>query len=208
MNRRTAAVLRIGLTGGIASGKSTVADCFAELGIPVIDTDVIARELVMPGEPALEELVQTFGADILQTDGSLDRQVLRTRVFADPAQRHRLESILHPKIRARTLSQAEVAGGPYQVIVVPLLLETGFDALVDEIVVVDCPESEQRQRLQARDGEDSTQVERMLAAQISRAARLGRADAVIDNSGTLDATRQQVAALHHRLLDQTAKIRN
>jgi dephospho-CoA kinase len=208
MNRAPAAVPRIGLTGGIASGKSTVADCFAELGIPVIDTDVIAREVVMPGEPGLDELVQAFGPGILQPDGSLDRQALRARVFADPALRHQLEAILHPRIRARTLSQADAAGGPYQVIVVPLLLETGFDALVDEVVVVDCPETEQRRRLQARDGEDGVQVERMLAAQISRAARLGRADAVIDNSGTLAATRQQVKALHHRLLDQIARIGN
>jgi len=194
------AVRRIGLTGGIASGKSTVADMFAALGVPVIDTDVIAREIVAPGEPALEEIVAAFGADLLGPDGSLDRRALRARVFADPADRHRLEGILHPRIRNRTLELAAAAGGPYQVIVVPLLVESGFDRQVDEVVVVDCPEAEQRRRLMTRDGETAQQVGRMLAAQVGRAARIAAADTVIDNSGDLSATRAQVQALHQRYL--------
>lgn len=196
------AVRRIGLTGGIASGKSTVADMFAALGVPVIDTDVIAREIVAPGQPALAEIVAAFGADLLGPDGSLDRRALRARVFADPADRHRLEGILHPRIRNRTLELAAAAGGPYQVIVVPLLVESGFDRQVDEVVVVDCPEAEQRRRLMTRDGETAQQVSRMLAAQVGRAARIASADTVIDNSGDLRATRAQVQALHQRYLQQ------
>lgn len=196
------AVRRIGLTGGIASGKSTVADMFAALGVPVIDTDVIAREIVAPGQPALAEIVAAFGDDLLGPDGSLDRRALRARVFADPADRHRLEGILHPRIRNRTLELAAAAGGPYQVIVVPLLVESGFDRQVDEVVVVDCPEAEQRRRLMTRDGETAQQVSRMLAAQVGRAARIASADAVIDNSGDLRATRAQVQALHQRYLQQ------
>lgn len=196
------AVRRIGLTGGIASGKSTVADMFATLGVPVIDTDVIAREIVAPGQPALAEIVAAFGADLLGPDGSLDRRALRARVFADPADRHRLEGILHPRIRNRTLELAAAAGGPYQVIVVPLLVESGFDRQVDEVVVVDCPEAEQRRRLMTRDGETAQQVSRMLAAQVGRAARIASADTVIDNSGDLRATRAQVQALHQRYLQQ------
>lgn len=193
---------RIGLTGGIASGKSTVADMFAALGVPVIDTDVIAREIVAPGQPALAEIVAAFGDDLLGPDGSLDRRALRARVFADPADRHRLEGILHPRIRNRTLELAAAAGGPYQVIVVPLLVESGFDRQVDEVVVVDCPEAEQRRRLMTRDGETAQQVSRMLAAQVGRAARIASADTVIDNSGDLRATRAQVQALHQRYLQQ------
>lgn len=196
------AVRRIGLTGGIASGKSTVANMFAALGVPVIDTDVIAREIVAPGQPALEEIVAAFGADLLGPDGSLDRRALRARVFADPADRHRLEGILHPRIRNRTLELAAAAGGPYQVIVVPLLVESGFDRQVDEVVVVDCPEAEQVHRLTTRDGETAQQASRMLAAQVGRAARIAAADTVIDNSGDLRATRAQVQALHQRYLRQ------
>ena len=133
-------------------------------------------------------------------DGSLDRRALRARVFADPADRHRLEGILHPRIRNRTLELAAAAGGPYQVIVVPLLVESGFDRQVDEVVVVDCPEAEQRRRLMTRDGETAQQVGRMLAAQVGRAARIAAADTVIDNSGDLSATRAQVQALHQRYL--------
>jgi len=204
---RNPPVPRIGLTGGIASGKSTVAQMFAELGVPVIDTDVIAREVVAPGEPALDDIVAAFGTGLLQADGSLDRSALRERVFADPAARHRLEGIVHPLIRARTLDLAARTGGPYQVLVVPLLVESGFNRLVDEVVVVDCPEHEQRRRLMSRDGADATQAERMMAAQIGREARLAAADAVIDNGGELDATRAQVQVLHRRYVDMAGRAR-
>lgn len=203
MNAQRPAVRRIGLTGGIASGKSTVAGMFAELGVPVIDTDLVAREVVAPGSPALAEIVAAFGGEVLTPDGRLDRAALRARVFADPADRHRLESILHPRIRQRTLEIAARTGGPYQLIVVPLLLESGFTELVDQVVVVDCPEADQRQRLQARDQARPPEAERMMAAQTSREARLAAADAVIDNSGSIAATREQVAALHARYLAES-----
>lgn len=194
--------LRIGLTGGIACGKSLVADLFAALGVSVIDTDVVAREVVEPGQPALDEILEAFGPELMGEDGHLDRRALRARVFADPAQRHRLEGILHPRIRARTLEQAAEATGPYLVIVVPLLVESGFDRLVDEVVVVDCPEAEQRARLRARDGDDAVQADRMMAAQLGRDARLAAADAVIDNSGSISATRAQVERLHEQYLSR------
>jgi dephospho-CoA kinase len=201
-----AAVLRIGLTGGIASGKSVVAAMFASLGVPVIDTDHIAREIVAPGEPALAEIAAAFGPAVLAADGSLDRAALRTRVFANPAERHRLEGILHPRIRDRALAQAATAGGPYQVFVVPLLVETGFAALVDEVIVVDCPPAEQRRRLLQRDGGSAAEAERIMAAQTGREARLAAADAVIDNSGDIEATRAQVLALHRRFLQKCAAV--
>jgi dephospho-CoA kinase len=199
-------MLRIGLTGGIATGKSVVAGMFADLGVPVIDTDVIAREVVAPGQPALDEIVAAFGPELLHPDGTLDRAALRARVFARPAERHRLEAILHPRIRTRALAQAARAGGPYQVFVVPLLVESGFDQLVDEVVVVDCPPAEQKRRVLHRDGGTETEAEQIMAAQTSREARLAAADATIDNSGDPAATRAQVAALHAHYVRKSAAI--
>lgn len=187
---------RIGLTGGIASGKTTVANLFAELGATVIDTDIIAREIVAPGQPALNDIAAAFGAEVLQPDGSLDRAALRTRVFASAEDRKRLEAITHPRIRAEALRQAELAGGPYQLIVVPLLVESPLREFVDRILVVDCPEETQIQRLMARDADSEAQARRILAAQSSREERLAIADDVITNDGSLEKTRQQVAALH------------
>lgn len=191
--------MRIGLTGGIASGKSAVSRAFEALGVTVVDTDVIAREVVMPGSPALEEIRQTFGDAVVAADGTLDRRGLREQVFADDTRRRELEAILHPRIRALTLERAAQAAGDYVVIVVPLLVETGFDRLVDRVVVVDCPEAQQLQRLMHRDGQDEAAARRILAAQASREARLARADHVIDNSGALAGTEAQVAALHAEL---------
>ncbi len=191
--------MRVGLTGGIASGKSAVSRAFEALGVTVVDTDVIAREVVMPGSPALEEIRQTFGDAVVAADGTLDRRGLREQVFADDTRRRELEAILHPRIRALTLERAAQAAGDYVVIVVPLLVETGFDRLVDRVVVVDCPEAQQLKRLMQRDGQDEATARRILAAQASREARLARADHVIDNSGTLAATEAQVAALHAEL---------
>ena len=200
MHRTTDNVMRIGLTGGIASGKSLVADHFAELGIPVIDTDQVARDIVAPGEPALGEILATFGRDILTPDGDLDRRKLRRLIFTDDSRRTALEAILHPRIRRESLARAARADGPYQVLVVPLLIETGFDALCDRVLVVDCAVELQRTRLLSRDAEDPAQVELILAAQIPRAKRLSAADDVIDNSGTVEATIAQVEALHRRYL--------
>jgi dephospho-CoA kinase len=187
---------RIGLTGGIASGKSTVARLFAELGAAIIDTDVIAREVVAPGQPALEEIAATFGDAVLQPDGSLDRGALRARIFASEDDRKALEAITHPRIRAETLRQADAAGGPYQLIVVPLLVESPLRGSVDRVLVVDCPEQLQVERLAARDGESEDSARRILAAQSSRSERLAIADDVISNDGGLENLREQVADLH------------
>ncbi len=188
------------MTGGIASGKSTVAELFADLGIPIIDTDVIARQVVEPGQPGLDAIVESFGADVLTADGQLDRRQLRDLIFADHRRRKALEAILHPLIRSQTIERADQAGGPYQLLVVPLLVETGFRALVDRVLVIDCPENQQRARLLARDNETPERIEQMLAAQADRAERLTAADDVIDNSGTLAQTRSQVAERHAHYL--------
>ena len=190
--------LRVGLTGGIASGKTAVAELFAKRGVPVIDTDVIAREVVEPGQPALEDIRQCFGAGVIGSDGRLDRAAMRRRVFADAEERRRLEAILHPRIRDAAFEQAARAGGDYQVIVVPLLVESPMRERMDRILVVDLPESLQLERLLARDGGDRAGARAMIEAQASRARRLAIADDVIDNSGSRDATRAQVDRLHAR----------
>jgi dephospho-CoA kinase len=187
--------LRIGLTGGIASGKSTVAGMFSELGVPVIDTDVIAREVVEPGEPALEKIVEHFGNGVIDNTGRLDRSALRKIVFADDAARHKLELILHPRIGEEAQRQADAANGPYQLIVVPLLTGSPLRQFVDRVLVVDCDEDMQIERLLQRDTESVEQARRILAAQASRSERLAIADDVIDNSGGLDATRSAVIRL-------------
>lgn len=188
--------LRVALTGGIASGKSVVADMFAELGVPIIDTDLIAREVVEPGRPALDDIRERFGEDIIDPAGNLDRRVLRGRVFADPEARLQLEKILHPRIGDETRRQADAAGGPYQLIVVPLLLGSRLLEFVDRVLVVDCDEETQIKRLIARDAETAEQARRILAAQSSRAERLEIADDVISNDRSVDDTRRQVMALH------------
>ena len=187
---------RIGLTGGIASGKTTVANLFAELGATVIDTDIIAREVVAPGQPALDEIAAAFGDRVLQPDGSLDRGALRARIFASEEDRRTLEAITHPRIRAEALRQADAAGGPYQLIVVPLLVQSPLRGSVDRVLVVDCPEKLQIERLVARDGESEVGARRILAAQSSRGERLAIADDIITNDGGLEDLREQVAALH------------
>lgn len=187
--------LRIGLTGGIASGKSLVADSFHDLGVPVIDTDIIAREVVRPGQPALDEIRTRFGEGVLDDDGELDRAAMRELIFSDQGARHDLEAILHPRIGAETRRQADSAGGDYQIIVVPLLVGSPLTQFVDRILVVDCEEETQIQRLLARDTEMLGQAERIVAAQASREERLSIADDVINNEFDLDYVRKQVAAL-------------
>jgi dephospho-CoA kinase len=194
-DRQDKRALRVGLTGGIASGKSTVAEMFSELGIPIIDTDVIARQVVMPGQPALEELRERFGQGVIDTDGNLDRAAMRKIVFADEEARRELEAILHPRIGAETRRQSESADGPYQLIVVPLLAQSALLDFVDRVLVVDCDEELQVQRLLVRDAETIDQAQRMLAAQSSRSERLSIADDVIDNSGDLRSTRTAVTQL-------------
>ena len=204
MNAHRDKPLRIGLTGGIASGKSTVADMFAELGVPVIDTDVIAREVVRPGEPALDEIRRAFGDGVIAADGTLDRAAMRAIVFGDDTARRRLEEIVHPRIGEATRQQADAAGGDYQVIVVPLLVGSALRAFVDRVLVVDCAEEIQVARLLARDAESEEQARRILAAQSSRDERLAIADDIIANDGDLDETREHVLALHRQYLQEAA----
>lgn len=189
---------RVALTGGIASGKSTVADMFAELGVAVIDTDIIAREVVQSGRPALGEIRKRFGDEVIDSTGNLDRRALRTIAFADARARLDLEAILHPRIGAETRRQAEAATGPYQIIVVPLLVGSPLLRFVDRVLVVDCDEELQVQRVMARDAETAEQARRILAAQASRAARLAIADDIINNDHGFDETLRQVRLLDER----------
>jgi dephospho-CoA kinase len=193
--------LRIGLTGGIASGKTTVANFFADLGVPVIDTDVIAREVVTAGAPALAEIRTAFGEEVFKDDGSLDRQAMRKIVFADDGKRRQLESILHPRIREAAVSEALSITYPYMIIVVPLLVESPMKAFVDRVLVVDCSEEVQLRRLLSRDAENEEQARRIIAAQASRDERLAIADDVVHNDGGLEATRAEIAALHRQYLE-------
>ncbi len=186
---------RVALTGGIASGKSTVADMFADLGVAIIDTDRIAREVVEPHQPALDEVRDRFGDSVIDAAGHLDRRALRRLIFADDAARIDLEAILHPRIGAETRRQADAAAGPYQVIVVPLLVDSPLRRFVDRILAVDCSEELQIERLLARDTETVEQARRILAAQSSREERLSIADFTIDNGKGLERTRQQVLEL-------------
>jgi len=169
---------------------------FADLGATIIDTDVIAREVVMPGQPALEEIRALFGAAVIRDDGTLDRAAIRKLVFTDEPLRERLEGILHPRIRDETFRQASAAGGDYQIIVVPLLAESPLRDYVDRILVVDCDEETQIRRLLERDAETEEQARCILAAQASREERLAIADDVIHNKTELATTRSQVASLH------------
>jgi dephospho-CoA kinase len=191
----------VGLTGGIGSGKSTVADSFAAQGVPVIDTDVIARDLTAPGGAALDAVRAAFGEAVMQADGTLDRAALRRRVFSDSASRHHLEAILHPLIRQRVEQALGTLTAPYALVVVPLLVETGgYRDVLDRVLVVDCPEDMQIERVIARSGLTRDEVTAILAAQASRAERLAAADDVIVNSASPEALRTQVAALHRRYL--------
>jgi dephospho-CoA kinase len=193
-----AARLRIGLTGGIASGKSTVAQRFAELGVPVIDADESARIVVAPGSAGLAEVVGKFGENLLTADGALDRRSLRNLIFSDPSRRRELEAILHPLIRADMEHRATVASGPYVVMAIPLLIEGGGRERVDRVLVVDVDEEVQLKRLMERDGGTMEQAKAILAAQASRAARLQLADDVLHNVGSLSELRHAVDQLHRR----------
>lgn len=193
-------MLRVGLSGGIGSGKSTVADLFARHHVPVIDTDRIARDIVRPGEPALDQIVREFGKDVLDAGGNLDRARLRTRVFNDTDARLRLEAILHPRIRATMLSELSSLQAPYCLIVVPLLIETGFRELMDRVLVVDADEARQVERTTARDGVSVEAAHKILAAQAKREERLAQADDVIINNGTLEQLAREVERLHAQYL--------
>jgi dephospho-CoA kinase len=187
---------RVGLTGGIASGKSTAAKFFGALGIPVIDADQLARDVVEPGQPPLERLVERFGASILTEDGHLDRPALRNIVFSDPKARADLEALTHPAIGAAVEARSAEVGGAYQIIVLPLLVEKSLGSQVNRVLVVDCDEELQIRRLQARDGSTLDQARAILNAQASRAARLKAAHDVIKNDVDMGTVRDQVEKLH------------
>jgi dephospho-CoA kinase len=191
----------VGLTGGIGSGKSTVSELFAELGTPVIDTDAIAHQLTAPGGSALEAIHALFGDRVMQADGTLDRAALRRRVFSDPAARHQLEAILHPRIRQKVEQTLATLTAPYVLIVIPLLVETGgYREVLNRVLVVDCPEDVQIARVMARSGLTYDEVTAIIAAQAGRAERLAAADDVIVNTASPEALRTQVATLHRRYL--------
>ena len=193
----------IGLTGGIGSGKTTVAECFKARGIAVIDVDTIAHQITAAGGEAIPLIVQSFGAQVIAADGSLDRQKMRDIVFEDPQQRQRLEAMLHPMIRAISDRQVATASSAYVVLAIPLLIESGNPReRVKRIVVVDCPESLQIERVMKRSGLSESRVRSMMQAQASRAQRLAVADAVIVNDAGLEAVDAQVEALHLRFMSE------
>lgn len=191
----------IGLTGGVGSGKSLVSGLFAELGAPIIDADLIARELVAPSGEALAEIVAQFGTDMLTPQGELDRRRLRERVFSDASARQRLEGILHPSVRRRIVQRLDALRAadpsvPYCIVVIPLLVEAGMADLVDQVVVVDCDPELQLQRVMQRDQCTREQAAAIVQAQLSRERRLARAHIVIDNSEDREAVKRQVHQLH------------
>ena len=191
----------VGLTGGIGSGKSAAEQEFAALGATVVDTDAIARELTDKGGAAIAEIEQRFGRSFLDAAGAMDRKKMRDRVFADPAAKRTLEAVLHPMIREESARRIAAAAGPYVVHVVPLLVESGdYRRRVNRVLVVDCPEEMQVERVRARSGLSADEVRAIMRGQASRAERLAAADDVIDNSGSREALRKQVSALHQKYL--------
>jgi len=193
--------LVVGLTGGIGSGKSAAADEFARLGATIVDTDAISHELTGPGGAAVAEIQRQFGRAFIDASGAMDRKRMRDLVFSDAEEKHRLEALLHPLIRAESQRRIEQAAGPYVVHVVPLLVESpGHRERVARVLVVDCPEAIQVARVRQRSGLPEAEVRRIIASQIQRERRLAAADDVIDNSGTIAALQQQVRKLHENYL--------
>ncbi|MFI0414909.1 MAG: dephospho-CoA kinase [Candidatus Thiodiazotropha sp.] len=193
-------MLVIALTGGIGSGKSAVASHLESLNVPVIDADRLAHQLVKPGSPALLEIQAAFGDDLLDANGALDRSALRKIVFDNPQQRKRLEGILHPRIREAMKSWLANQSAPYAVLVIPLLFETGQMSLADRVLVVDCDESLQIERVLARDEISREQIRQIIASQVDRQTRLQGADDVIENNGSLEALIEATEGLHRNYL--------
>lgn len=190
----------VGLTGGIGSGKTTVANLFAAEGITLVDADIVAREVVAPGSKGLEAIVTHFGAEILTPEGELDRAKLRQRIFSHPEEREWLNQLLHPMIRQEMLAQVEKATSAYVIMVVPLLFENGLDRLVNRTLVVDISPELQINRTVKRDNVDASQVNNIISSQCSRSEKLARADDIIDNQGEISTLKREVLALHQRFL--------
>ena len=197
-------MLKIGLTGGIGSGKSTACKYFSELGVPVIDADVIARELTQAGQPALSSITQIFGADILNVQGELDRTLLRQQVFAHPEQRQQLEAILHPLIKQTIAARLTHLNAPYVIIAVPLLIESQWTDLVDRVLVIDTPIELQIQRSTQRDANNDAQVRAIIRSQADRHTRNAAADDIILNDSDLAKLHDQVEQLHRRYRELAA----
>ena len=195
----------VALTGGIGSGKNAVAELFSERGITVLDADAVSHALTAPGGAALAPIEQAFGPGVIRADGSLDRAALRARVFTAPAERRRLEAILHPMIRTRMQADLAADTGPYALLAIPLLVETGQTDLADRILVVDAPEALRIERVVRRSGLAPDEIRRIMASQASREQRLAAAHDIIDNSGDLDDLCPQVEALHAHYLSLSGR---
>ena len=192
--------LRIGVTGGIGSGKTTVCGLFEELGVAVLDADVVAHQIVEPGQSALQAIEDTFGRQVIDKDGGLDRARLREWVFSDPQRRRQLEAITHPRIYAAMSQWAQVATGAYCILCIPLLIETGGNRIVDRILVVDVPLDVQKRRVMQRDNLAPAQIEAIIKTQATRAQRLAAADERVENTGDIDHLRRRVRVLHAQYL--------
>lgn len=202
----------LGLTGGIGSGKTAASDYLASKGISIVDSDMIAREIVQPGQPAWRAIREHFGEQAIQgsgpQQGQLDRAWLRQQIFADPSQRQWLEQLTHPLIRQRTLASLQAATSAYVVLASPLLLESGQKTLVQRVLVIDVPADVQEQRAGLRDGNSAEQIRAIMAAQISRAERLQQADDIADNSATPQHLQQQLDNLHQQYLALASQYKN
>lgn len=196
--------LKIGLTGGVASGKTSVSNCFAKLGIEIIDADVIARDLLKQGTACYQQVVQVFGEEVLLDSADINRSWLREHIFSNPEAKTALESIIHPAVRQALLQGSENARGPYCIVSVPLLIEAEMQSLVDRIMVVDVPPEQQIERLIQRDKIPPKQAQAMLNGQTSREQRLSFADDIIDNSQTLSELDEQIKKLHRHYLKLAA----
>jgi len=200
LNNRHQHPLVVGLTGGIGSGKSTVAAIFHSFGTPVIDADLLARELVEPGEPALDEIKKVFGESSITGDGHLNRTFLRQRIFKNRDEKHKLEEILHPQIRNRIRTWIAAVESPYCIAVIPLLLKSGQTDLVDRVLVIDTPENEQRKRVAARDSLSHNVIMAIMETQADRGTRLAAADDIIKNNSDIASLHARVLALHNHYL--------
>lgn len=188
--------LKIGLTGGIGSGKSTACEIFSELGVPVIDADVIAHELVKPRMPAFNEIKKIFGTEIISSDGTLDRKIIRDKVFANEIDRKKLENILHPAVYEEISIQVKNINSKYCIISIPLLLETNAAKTVDRILVIDVPRELQLERASNRDRTNKSDIDAIIDSQISRKDRLSAANDIVDNKGNINDLRKKICDLH------------